>query len=132
MITLLKNNTAIDSIDMIENNNFIIEITHFQELSDNFKLGTDYAVEVNVKGFDDLEFTNDSYGVAGSSFINDNREDVFSFTYKVYDLVENSVDLDDNLIDSYISDKLKIEIEDKIMQELVELKIEELQTMEGW
>ncbi|MBQ0111521.1 MAG: hypothetical protein KBT03_00155 [Bacteroidales bacterium] len=125
MITLLKSNTTIDSIDMIENDNFIVEVTHFQELSNNFKLGVDYSVEVNVKGFNDLEFHNDSYGVVGSSFIGDNREDVFSFTYDVYDL-------DENVVDSYISDELKIEIEDKVMQELVDLKIEEIQTMEGW
>lgn len=124
MITLLKNNTTIDSIDKVDSDCFIVEVTHFQELS-SFKLGTEYAVEVNVTGYADLKFYNDSYGVAGSSFISDNREDAFSFTYKVYDLNEN-------VVDSYISDDLKIEIEDKIMQELVELKFEELQTMEGW
>lgn len=49
------------------------------------------GLHVGIEGYDDLRMFNDSYGVAGSSFINDNREDL-DFTFEVQDEEGNKLE----------------------------------------
>lgn len=119
MITFLKSNTTIDSVDNYDDNTYHVEVTNFQNLSDNFSIGTDYVIEVTITGEDELEIFNDSYGVADSTFVNNNAEDVLNFKYAVYDMSEDSVY-------SHLTQKLKEEIEKEVSDLVVEKHKEEM------
>jgi len=66
----------------------------------------------SIIGLEDVKFFNDSYGVEGSAFINDNIDDVVSFELtEVLDEDEHVVDtcsvsLDESSVNEVLSEKL--------------------------
>ena len=71
-----------------------------------------YTFYYSIIGLEDVKFFNDSYGVEGSAFINDNIDDVV-----IYELVEvldedehvfdiDTVSLDESSINEALSEKL--------------------------
>ena len=71
-----------------------------------------YTFYYSIIGLEDVKFFNDSYGVEGSGFINDNIDDVVSFELiEVLDENEHIVDidnvsLDETSINEVLSEKL--------------------------
>lgn len=81
MITLNKHNIVdidlSDSTLILENNN----LTFYY----------------SIMGLEDVKFFNDSYGVEGSGFVNDNIDEVVSYKLiEILDEEENEVDVDNN------------------------------------
>lgn len=74
----------------------------------------------SILGVEDVEFFNDSYGVEGSGFINDNIDDVIE-----YDLIE-ILDEEENEVDVIDITKGIIKLDESSVNEVLSEKLYEL------
>ena len=112
--------TTLNSVTL--NKQHIVDI----DLSDDTLIleHNNYTFYYSIIGLEDVKFFNDSYGVEGSDFINDNIDEVVS-----YSLTE-TLDEEDNLVslDNVVLDELSIN--EVLSEKLYELHLKQSQYLD--
>ena len=83
-----------------------------------------YTFYYSIIGLEDVKFFNDSYGVEGSDFINDNIDEVVSYSLtETLDDEENVVSLDNVVLD-------ESSINEVLSEKLYELRLKQTQYLD--